>query len=97
MFALNIVGDGDKGIASTFFRYIAPENGAFKDLAFENGPATGAPLLLDAVAWMECRIVEEANQGGDHALLIADVLTGDVRVADGGALSLASTGWSYGG
>lgn len=96
-FALNVVGEGDKGLASAFFRYIEPAGDAFRDYAFEAGEFTGAPLLLDAVAWLECCVVEEANEGGDHGLFIADVLAGDVRQPDVPSMSLAATGWSYGG
>lgn len=96
-FALNVVGEGDKGLASAFFRYVEPAGSAFRDYAFEAGESTGAPLLLDAIAWLECRVVEEANAGGDHGLFIADVLAGDVRKLDVPSMSLAATGWSYGG
>lgn len=97
VFALNVVGEGDRGLASTFFRYVEPADGAFKEYAFEAGKLTNSPLLLDAVAWLECRIVEEANEGGDHGLFVADVLAGDVRQVDALSISLAATGWSYGG
>mgnify|MGYP001049740628 CR=1 FL=1 len=39
----------------------------------------GSPLLLDTAAWLECRMVEESNAGGDHGLFIADVVAGGVR------------------
>ncbi|HRX01547.1 MAG: flavin reductase [Anaerolineae bacterium] len=97
MFALNVVGEGDKGLASAFFRYVEPTGNAFRDYPFEVGQYSGAPLLLDAVAWLECRVVEEANEGGDHGLFIADVLAGDVRHPDVHSMNLAATGWSYGG
>lgn len=96
-FALNVVGADQQSLASAFFKYVAPENGRFVDYAFEPGPVTGSPLLLDCVAWLECRVVEETNQGGDHGLFLADVLSGGVRSQSPQALSLATTGWSYGG
>ena len=96
-FALNVVGKGDKSFAGAFFKYVEPVDSAFRDYPYEAGGATGAPLLLNAVAWLECRVVEEANPGGDHGLFLADVLAGDVRRPDVPSLSLAATGWSYGG
>lgn len=96
-FALNMAAEGDRELAGAFFKHVEPADGALAGYPFEAGPLTGAPLLLDAIAWLECRIVEEANQGGDHSLFLADVLAGDVRKADAPAMSLASTGWSYGG
>ena len=97
VFALNVVGEGQEALAATFFKYVAVNEQRFADFPFEDGPATGAPLLLDALAWLECRVVEEANATGDHGLFIADVLAGSVRQLSAKTLSLAATGWSYGG
>lgn len=97
VFALNVVGEGDKGLASAFFKYVEPVGNSFREYSFEAGELTGAPLLLGAVAWLECRVVDEANEGGDHGLFVADVLAGDVRHPDTPSMSLAATGWSYGG
>lgn len=96
-FALNVVGEGQEALAATFFKYVPANERFFADFPFIDGPATGAPLLLDAVAWLECRVVEETNAAGDHGLLIADVLAGGVRQTPVRPLSLAATGWSYGG
>lgn len=96
-FALNIVGENQTELANTFFKYIQAQDQEIGGFAFEDGPDTGAPLLLKAPAWLECRIVEEANGEGDHALLVAEVLSGDVRHADMQAMNLATTGWSYSG
>lgn len=96
-FALNIVGEGQETLASAFFRYVPPSDGWFAGYAFDVGPATGCPLLRDCVAWLECRVVEEGNEGGDHGLFVAEVLAGGIRVDSPRALGLAATGWSYGG
>ena len=96
-FALNVVGEGQEDLASAFFKYVAPEDHRFSGYLFENGALTGSPLLLDCIAWLECRLVEEANDAGDHGLFVADVLAGGTRVEMPKALSLATTHWSYGG
>ena len=96
-FAVNMVGKGQEALAAAFFKYVPAVDRRFGDYAFEDGPATGSPLLLDAIAWLECRVVEEANAAGDHGLFIADVPSGGVRSSSARALSLADTGWSYGG
>lgn len=96
-FALNVVGEGQEDLAAAFFRFVPVSDRRIAGFAFEDGPATGAPLLVDAVAWLECRVVEEANAGGDHGVFIAEVLAGGVREIPAKPLSLAATGWSYGG
>lgn len=96
-FALNVLGEEQKALAAAFFKYTPAVDQQFAGHPFEDGPATGSPLLQDAVAWLECRTVEEANAAGDHGLFIADVLAGAVRRTPVKPLSLAATGWSYGG
>jgi flavin reductase (DIM6/NTAB) family NADH-FMN oxidoreductase RutF len=96
-FVLNVVGKGQETLASSFFKYVPPQDGQFSGYKFETGAATGAPILTNCIAWLECRVVEEANAGGDHGLFVADVLAGGVRIESPKALSLATTGWSYGG
>lgn len=97
-FALNIVGEGQEALASAFFRRVTAVDGAdLAGYAWEPGSHTDAALLLDAVAWLECQVVEEANVGGDHALFVAEVLGGGVRQPGARSLNLATTPWSYGG
>jgi flavin reductase (DIM6/NTAB) family NADH-FMN oxidoreductase RutF len=97
VFALNVVGEGQEDLAATFFKYVAPLERRFAGYPFEEGATTGSPLLLDCIAWLECRLVEEANEGGDHGLFVAEILSGGARVESPKALSLATTPWSYGG
>jgi flavin reductase (DIM6/NTAB) family NADH-FMN oxidoreductase RutF len=97
LFALNVVGEGQEDLASVFFKYVAPQDSRFDKYPFEVGAASGSPLLLDCVAWLECRVIEEANRDGDHGLFVADVLAGGTRIEAPRALSLATTHWSYGG
>lgn len=97
LFALNVVGEGQEALANAFFKYVVPQEHRFASYPFEEGVTTGSPLLLECIAWLECRVVEEASAGGDHGLFVAEVLSGGVRVEMPKALSLATTPWSYGG
>lgn len=96
-FALNVLGEGQEELASTFFKHVPAGDGDFQGHAFVPGPATGAPLLLATPAWLECTVVEEANAGGDHGLFVAEVLAGGTRVETPNPMNLANSGWSYGG
>ena len=96
-FALNVIGEGQEALASTFFKYVPAGENTFAGYRIENGPKTGAPLFLDTPAWLECRVGEEANEDGDHSLFVADVVAGACRHEDVKPLSLAATAWSYGG
>lgn len=49
-FALNVIGDGQKNLAATFFKYMPAGDHEFAGHPFEAGPQTGAPLLLETLA-----------------------------------------------
>jgi flavin reductase (DIM6/NTAB) family NADH-FMN oxidoreductase RutF len=57
---------------------------------------TGAPILEEAIAYFECEVREIANQSGDHAVVIGEVVEAGLA-RDEPALTLMDTGWHYGG
>ena len=66
-----------------------------QDVRYRTGK-TGAPILDDAIAFVECEVREIANDGGDHAVVIGEVVEAGVR-KDEPSLTLMDTGWHYGG
>ncbi|GGP64876.1 flavin reductase family protein [Saccharothrix coeruleofusca] len=61
-----------------FARYFAdrgrPSGGAqFDPVDWLPGRHTGAPVLADALAWVECRL-EQTHRAGDHSVFIGRVL-----------------------
>lgn len=95
-FAVNILGAEQQAIAGAFFRLTDIEPGRLNGYAFEPGPTTDAPLLLDAPAWFEARIVH-TFRGGDHVICVAEVVNAGVRDAAAKPLALRDTPWSYAG
>lgn len=95
-FAVNIVAQGQQDIASAFFRPSKLENGKLNGYAFEQGPVTGAPLLLDLPAWFEARVTDVVPRG-DHTVYLAEVVEVGLRDPDAKPLELSDTEWSYGG
>ena len=51
---------------------------------------------FDAIAFFECEVREIANDQGDHAVVIGEVVEAGVP-KDEPALTLLDTGWHYGG
>lgn len=49
----------------------------FRGVAYHE-EATGAPVLEDALAWVDCRVVA-AYPGGDHTIFLGEVLAADAR------------------
>ena len=93
-FAVNVLGTGQKDLASAFFRHVEPEGDTIGGAAFHDG-ATGAPILDDVPAYLECRVVESLD-AGDHTFFLADIVDAGVQ-NDLPPLVMADTGWNYGG
>ena len=72
-------------------RFAEPGPKDFSDLEVSQAE-TGAPILNDALAYADCRIVEIAR-GGDHDMFIGQLVAGETR--DGEPLIFYNSG--YGG
>ena len=53
--------------------------------------ATGAPILPDSLAWVDCR-VRDVLPGGDHSIFVGEVVAGDAR-SSGAALVYHNRHW----
>lgn len=61
----------------------------------EKGPVD-APRLPEAFAGIDCKVLETYDIGGDHMLVVADVVDG-WKKGDGPAMSVGDAGLSYAG
>ena len=68
-FAVNVLAEHHELLSNGFARRGSDK---FADVAWSAGH-TGAPILDDVVAWMECKIWAEYD-GGDHTIVAAEVL-----------------------
>jgi len=93
-FAVNVLGAGQKDCAFAFFKPTQVEGNKLSGYETEAG-STGAPLLLDAPAWFECRLTDVVERG-DHHVVVAEVLDAGVR-RESAPLTLAECGVFYGG
>jgi flavin reductase (DIM6/NTAB) family NADH-FMN oxidoreductase RutF len=94
VFALSVLGPGQKGIAGAFFRHVEPKDGKFGDFAFENAH-NGAPIISDAPAAVECEVVG-FYELGDHSVVVGKVTEAYIK-RDSEVLTMKETGWTYGG
>jgi flavin reductase (DIM6/NTAB) family NADH-FMN oxidoreductase RutF len=95
-FALHVVGREQADFAKAFFRtgpVDAEEIAGFTFTLSEGG----MPVFDAAPAWLECEMVEEGGQAGDHAVVIAKVVDSGYRLPGASALALRDTPWHYGG
>jgi flavin reductase (DIM6/NTAB) family NADH-FMN oxidoreductase RutF len=94
VFAIHIVGKEQKDFATTFFKGADRQGDKLSGFTFENGSA-GAPILIDAPAWFECRVLEKVARG-DHTIYVGEVVDAGVR-RQAEPLTLRDTGFFYGG
>jgi len=71
-FAVSILSGDQARLAAHFARGVPPI-ALWEGIDVREG-TTGAPLLADALAWVECRIAAE-HRVGDHTLFVGDVVS----------------------
>lgn len=96
VFSVNILGKEHKGLAEHFVKPATVAGEKLKGVRYQLGK-TGAPILDEAIACVECEVREIANHLGDHAVVIGEVVEAWVRSQEAPALTLMDTGWHYGG
>jgi flavin reductase (DIM6/NTAB) family NADH-FMN oxidoreductase RutF len=70
-FALNMLGKGQQGIAFGFFKPAVVEGDQINGEPWSEGE-TGVPVLDNAIARVECEVVEIVERG-DHHIVIGEV------------------------
>lgn len=73
-FALNILAASQEDISNRF-AWSGPKD--FSGLAYRTA-VTGAPILADALGWVDCQVVE-VLAGGDHEIFVGEIQDGDFR------------------
>lgn len=96
VFSINILGKQQKSVAEHFVKPATTPGEKLANVPHRLG-RTGAPILEEAIAHVECEVREIANQLGDHAVVIGEVVEAGVRDKEALALTLVDTGWHYGG
>jgi len=69
VFSVNILGKDQKGIAEHFVKPASVEGEKLAGVPHRIGK-TGAPILIDAIGYFECKVCEITNGDGDHAMLL---------------------------
>jgi flavin reductase (DIM6/NTAB) family NADH-FMN oxidoreductase RutF len=81
-FALNVLGKGQQALAFTFFKPATREGSTISGEPFRAG-TTGAPILGNAPAYVECRLVATVEKG-DHSIFVGEVVEAGVAKAPEG-------------
>lgn len=95
VFCLHFLGKDQEEIALRFFKPSQESGDKLEGVEVTPGPETGCPVLTDALAHAECRVVRVVD-AGDHSIVVAEVVDCAVH-REGAPLLLSDTPWQYGG
>ena len=92
---LHILGSDQIKIAQKFFSPTRGSDGELNGEPFFEGK-TGAPILENLPAYVECKVVDICEKYGDHAIVIFEAV--EVAYREGiEPLTIAGSPWEYGG
>ena len=97
-FSVNIVDREDRAIVRKFTKPVSVDEAArtLNELAFHDG-VSGAPVLDQAVAWVDCRLSSSVDVGS-HTLFLGEVIAaGFHKPEDTPVLRMEDTRMNYGG
>ena len=94
-FAVNVFESGQGELAGQLGRKSKNKPDKFDNVPWTSGPATGAPILEDALSWLECQVRSKV-ESGDHTIFVAAVVEAGVR-REGIPLTMAETGFQHSG
>ena len=90
-FAVNILEAGQADVSQRFADSTLSSEERFADLRLSQAQ-TGAPILVDSLGWLDCRL-ETYYEGGDHWIFIGKVV--DVYRAEEGTPLLYFGGYRF--
>lgn len=93
VFSLSFLGTGQKDIAFTYFKHAEPEGGKMGSFAYETTPVTGCPIVSDAPAWVECKVIG-FHEYGDHSVVVGEIVEAG-RKRESEPLTLKEVGATY--
>lgn len=94
--SLNLLEAGSTDVARRFIKNVQATGDAMEGLAVEPGPATGAPVFPDLPAHLELEVREIVDAGGDHVIVVAEIVEATHRDNEG-LLTSRETGMTYAG
>lgn len=98
-FALSLLDREDRAIVRKFVKPVEVDAAAMtlNGFPFHDAEVTGAPILDQAVAWLDCRVASTVDCG-DHTLFLGEVVgAGFLKDEATAVLRMEDTRMNYGG
>ena len=93
--AIHVLGAGQERIGQKFFTPTAAAGGEINGEPFSDG-ITFAPVLTNTAAHVECRVRRIMDEGGDHAVVIMEVIAAESN-ENFQPLTMRDSPWEYSG
>ena len=99
-FVVNVLSENQRRLLGKFGKPPAIEGEPFAGINIWRSPC-GAGILQESVGWMECKArpvflpAGPEQSSGDHAIVVADILTGEVSSTDQPIVHLRKSGLHY--
>src|SRR5262245_60418020 len=92
-FGISILDGASGSVMGRFFRRYEPPASAFDGLQLVSA-RTGCPLIGEALAWLDCKVVGE-QELGDHVAVFGEVLDGSILREGDPSVHLRRNGLAY--
>ena len=97
VFSVNVLDREDRAIVRKFTKPVEVDGQTLNGFPFSDAPVTGAPILDQAVAWVDCRVHSSVDLGS-HTLFLGEVVdAGFQKPEDTPVLRMEDTRMNYGG
>ena len=97
---MNVLSENQRRLLGKFGKPPAIEGEPFAGIDIRRSPC-GAGIIQESVGWMECKArpvflpAGPEQSSGDHAIVVADILTGEVSSTDQPIVHLRKSGLHY--
>ncbi len=99
VFGLNIFLQADEEALKPALGGRAKKPDKMKEADTVPAPVTGVPVMAGAAAFIECKVRQIVDIGGDHDIVVGEAINAEIvkEAAPPDVLSLTQMGWSYAG
>jgi len=94
-FVVNLIGEGQEGVAKTFYGPAESGYDKLQSKTVSDSPATGTPILNGILGYVDCKIVDTV-ECGNHVLFIGEVQAAGMQT-DSQILTGTNSGLRYTG
>jgi flavin reductase (DIM6/NTAB) family NADH-FMN oxidoreductase RutF len=94
-FAINLLLAGQRELAGKLGKSSEQAPAKLKGVKTKPAPVSDTPVLVDALGWVECRVVATLP-AGDHTLVLGEIVGAGVE-HEGQPLTLQEAGFKYSG